>query len=52
MNLVDSNGDKEIYMLWLRKEDNGGMIMNIKDTHTGYTLQQDDVVKIKRLLNY
>ncbi|WP_137792208.1 hypothetical protein [Bacillus sp. E(2018)] len=52
MTLVDSNGNKENYLLWLRKESDSGMIMNADDTHTGYTLKQLDVVKLKKLLNF
>jgi hypothetical protein len=50
-SLIDSKGNKETFFLWLRKEDNGGMIMNVQDTHTGYTLQKTDVAKLKELLN-
>jgi hypothetical protein len=52
MTLVDSNGNKENYLLWLRKESDSGMIMNADDTHTGYTLKQLDVVKLRKLLNF
>jgi organic radical activating enzyme len=51
ISLIDTKGNKETFFLWLRKEDNGGMIMNIEDTHTGYTLQKTDVAKLKELLN-
>jgi hypothetical protein len=51
ISLIDSKGNKETFFLWLRKEDNGGMIMNVQDTHTGYTLQKRDVAKLKELLN-
>jgi hypothetical protein len=51
ISLIDSKGNKETYFLWLRKEDNGGMIMNIEDTHTGYTLQKTDVAKLKKLIS-
>ncbi|MBH0159048.1 hypothetical protein IHV10_22005 [Fictibacillus sp. 5RED26] len=52
MTLVDSNGNKENYLLWLRKDSDSGMIMYVDDTSTGYTLQQLDVVKLKKILNY
>ncbi|MBH0167572.1 hypothetical protein IHV12_21935 [Fictibacillus sp. 7GRE50] len=52
MTLVDSNGNKENYLLWLRKDSDRGMIMYVDDTSTGYTLQQLDVVKLKKILNY
>jgi len=52
MTLVDSNGNKGDYLLWLRKESDSGMIMNADDTHTGYTLKQLDVVKLKKLLKF
>ncbi|MGM0807403.1 MAG: hypothetical protein ACQET8_22105 [Bacillota bacterium] len=52
MTLVDSNGNKESYLLWLRKESDSGMIMYADDTSTGYTLQRVDVVKLKKLLNF
>lgn len=52
MTLVDSNGYKENYLLWLRKESDSGMIMYANDTSTGYTLQRVDVVKLKKLLNF
>ncbi len=52
MTLVDSNGNKENYLLWLRKDSDSGMIMYADDTHTGYTLQQLDVVKLIKLLNF
>ncbi len=52
MTLVDSNGNKENYFLWLRKESDSGMIMNADDTHTGYTLKQLDVVKLRKLLKF
>ncbi|MBN3553036.1 hypothetical protein JYA63_02035 [Fictibacillus nanhaiensis] len=52
MTLVDSNGNKENYFLWLRKDSDSGMIMYVDDTSTGYTLQQLDVVKLKKILNY
>jgi hypothetical protein len=51
ISLIDSEGNKETYFLWLRKSYSGGMIMNIEDTHTGYTLQEADVVRLKELLN-
>jgi hypothetical protein len=51
ISLIDSEGNKETYFLWLRKDHSGGMIMNIEDTHTGYTLQEKDVAKLKDLLN-
>jgi uncharacterized protein YceK len=51
ISLTDSKGNKETYFLWLRKDHSGGMIMNIEDTHTGYTLQEADVAKLKDLLN-
>jgi hypothetical protein len=51
ISLIDSEGNKETYFLWLRKDHSGGMIMNIEDTHTGYTLQEKDVAKLKELLN-
>jgi outer membrane murein-binding lipoprotein Lpp len=50
ISLIDSEGNQETYFLWLRKGDSGGMIMNIEDTHTGYTLQEKDVAKLKDLL--
>lgn len=52
MTLVDSNGNNENYLLWLRKESDSGMIMYADDTITGYTLQRVDVVKLKKLLNF
>ncbi|MBH0163201.1 hypothetical protein [Fictibacillus sp. 26RED30] len=52
MTLVDSNGNKESYLLWLRKDRDSGMIMYADDTSTGYTLQRVDVVKLKKLLNF
>ncbi|MGD6964558.1 hypothetical protein ACQCVB_20355 [Fictibacillus phosphorivorans] len=52
MTLVDSNGNKESFLLWLQKENDNGMIMHADDTSTGYTLQQLDVVKLKKILNY
>ncbi|MFC0238806.1 hypothetical protein [Fictibacillus phosphorivorans] len=52
MTLVDSNGNKESFLLWLQKENDNGMIMHAVDTSTGYTLQQLDVVKLKKILNY
>jgi hypothetical protein len=51
ISLTDSKGNKETYFLWLRQENNSGMIMNIEDTHIGYTLQEADVDRLKRLLN-
>lgn len=51
ISLIDSEGNKETYYLWLRKDYSGGMIMNIEDTHTGYTLQEKDVAELKDLLN-
>jgi hypothetical protein len=47
ISLIESEGNKETYFLWLRKDHSGGMIMNIEDTHTGYTLQEKDVAKLK-----
>jgi hypothetical protein len=52
ITLVDSNGNKENYLLWLRKDRDSGMIMYVDDTSTGYTLQRVDVVKLKKLLNF
>ena len=52
MTLVDSNGNKENYLLWLRKDSDSAIIMYVEDTSTGYTLQQLDVVKLKKILNY
>ena len=52
MTLVNSNGNKESFLLWLQKENDNGMIMHADDTSTGYTLQQLDVVKLKKLLNF
>ncbi|MGA4722452.1 hypothetical protein [Fictibacillus nanhaiensis] len=52
MTFVDSNGKKESYLLWLRKESDSGMIMYADETSTGYTLQRVDVVKLKKLLNF
>jgi hypothetical protein len=52
MTLVDTNGNKENYLLWFRKESNSGMIMYAEDTSTGYTLQRVDVVKLNKLLNF
>ncbi len=52
MTLVDSNGSKENYLLWLRTDSDSGMIMYADDTSTGYTLQRVDVVKLKKLLNF
>ena len=51
ISLIDSDGNKETYFLWLTKDHSSGMIMNIEDTHTGYTLKESDVVKLKELLN-
>jgi hypothetical protein len=51
ISLIDSKGNKQTFFLWLRRKDNGGMLMNIEDTHTGYTLQKTDVAKLKELLN-
>ncbi|WP_156499104.1 hypothetical protein [Fictibacillus phosphorivorans] len=52
MTLVDLNGNKENYLLWLRKNSDSGMIMYADDTSTGYTLQRVDIVKFKKLFNF
>ncbi|MBH0176173.1 hypothetical protein IHV09_21680 [Fictibacillus sp. 23RED33] len=52
MTLVDLNGNKESFLLWLQKENDNGLIMYADDTSTGYTLQRVDVVKLKKILNY
>jgi hypothetical protein len=50
ISFIDSKGNTDTFFLWLKKDDNGGMIMNLEDTHTGYTLQEKDVAKLKELL--
>lgn len=42
---------KHAFDIWLSEKSERGMIMDVKETHTGYTLTKESTVELKKIIN-